>query len=211
MRASHLFAAVLLLQTSATLVPQPMERTLDLLSVPPPPALRGSSEGCGCVRGTSDHKDAPRVSVSVTLVRVSPEAFGIGDELVLELLVANAGKSRIPIALTRDPDLAPSCHMTDSDVATTFALFAKGGSQIIGVSPRFSGSLAAVGTTMNLNAGERLRVRVPATAVGIDQTRVSSEDPQTLEAEASFNSQRRCDSVFGRSHNTLPVFVSRPR
>lgn len=206
MRASHLLAATLLMQTGAAPVRQPIERALDLLTVAPP--LRESSEGCGCVGGI-DHADAPKVAV--TLVQVSPEAFGVGDDLVLELLVDNIGRSRISIALTRDPDLAPSCHMTDTDVGTTFALVAKGTSQIIGVSPRFSGSLAAPGTTMNLNSGDRLRVRVPATAVGIDQTRDSFEDPQALEVEAMFNTQRRCLAAFDRSKNTRPVHVSRPK
>ena len=206
MRASHLLAATLLIQAGTTPERQPIERTLDLLTVAPP--LRESSEGCGCLGGI-DHADAPKVAV--TLVQVRPEAFGVGDDLVLELLVDNIGRSRISIALTRDPDLAPSCHMTDTDVGTTFALVAKGTSQIIGVSPRFSGSLAAPGTTMNLNSGDRLRVRVPATAVGIDQTRDSFEDPQALEVEAMFNTQRRCAAAFGRSKNTRPVHVSRPK
>lgn len=206
MRASHLLAATLLMQAGAASVRQPIERTLDLVTVARP--LRESPEGCGCVGGI-DHADAPKVAI--TLVQVSPEAFGVGDDLVLELLVDNVGRSRISIALTRDPDLAPSCHMTDTDVATTFALIAKGGSQIIGVSPRFSGSLAAVGTTMNLNAGQRLRVRLPATAVGIDQTRASFEDPQALDVEAMFNTQRRCAAAFGRSKNTRLVHVSRPQ
>jgi len=209
MRASHLLAAMLLMQASATSVPQPSERTLDLLTVQPPLSLREISGACGCASGTSDNSDAPKVSV--TLVQVSPQSFGVGDELVLEILIDNVGRRHIPIALTRDRDLAPSCDMTEADVATTFALFAQGGRQTIGVSPRFSGSLAVVGTTMYLDAGERLRVRVPATAVGIDQTRVPFEDPQALEAEASFNTQRRCESVFGRSQNVLPVQVARPR
>src|SRR5262245_7625933 len=203
MRALHLLAATLLMQAGAARSPQPIERALDLLTVPAP--LQESSEGCGCGGG---HPDA--IKVKITFVQVSREAFGGGDELVLELLVDNVRRSRVPIALTRDPDLAPSCHLTDTDLATTFALFLTSVAQIVGVSPRFSDSLAAVGTTMDLNPGERLRVRVPITAVVIDQTRGSSEDRQAVEVEASFDTQRRCQTVFERSQNAVPVRMSRP-
>jgi hypothetical protein len=205
MRALHLLTATMLIQAG---VPpqQPTERTLDLLTVAPP--QRESSQGCGCDVAT-DHGERPKVKV--TLVQVNPEALVVGDDVVFEVLVENVGHIRVPIALTRDPDLAPSCHLTDTDVGTTFALFTKNGSQLIANSPRFSGSLAVAGTTMNLNAGERLRVRVPATASGIDQTRALSEDPQALEVEAHFNTQKRCESAYARSQNALAVQVWRPR
>jgi hypothetical protein len=207
MRALFLLVATILTQAAVARVSQPTERTLDLVTVPPP--LRESPQGCGCVGVLTDNGERPMVKV--TLVQVSPEAFGIGDGIVFELLVHNVGHTSVPIALTRDPGLAPSCHMTDTDVATTFALFAGSGTQLIGNSPRFSGSLAMPGTTMNLNAGERARVRVPAKTAGIDQTRALSDDPQALEVQAHFNTQRRCDAVFAFSENALAVHVSRPR
>jgi hypothetical protein len=182
------------------------ERTLDLLAVPAP--LRDSAQGCGCGGVVTDTEWS---KVKVTFVQVSPELFGAGDDIVFELLVENVGRLPVPIALTRDPDLAPSCHLSDSDVGTLFMLVAKNGNQLIGYSPRFSGSLAVAGTVMNLNAGERVRVRAPGTVYGTDQTPVASEDPQALQVEAHFSTQQRCASVSGRSQNALAVHVRRPR
>jgi hypothetical protein len=212
MRAVYALVATMLIQATAPQVPLP-ERVVDLLAVPPPAPERESSQGCGCAVGGASHSDqSNRPNAKVTLVQISPEAFGVGDNIVLELLVENVGRTRIPIALTRDPDLAPSCHMAGTDVSTAFALFAENGSQVVSVSPRFSGSFDVAGTAINLEAGERLRVRVPATAEGIDQTRPLSEDPQTLKVEASFHSQLgRCGSLFVRSRNALAAQVSLPR
>jgi hypothetical protein len=217
MRALQFLAVAILIQVGAP-QQQPNELTLDVMTIPPPQPKEeaaGYRSGCGCATGKAAH--GPGAPLKITLVSVSPEAFARADEIVFELLVEHVGQYPIPIAITRDPDVAPSCRMAEGDVTTSFALLVKGTSELIAAGPELFGSLAAAGTTMTLNPGERLRVRVPAKGDIYRQSPLL-EDPQPLQVEALFSTytfstytQGKCLGDGERSGNALAVQVSRPR
>jgi hypothetical protein len=102
--------------------------------------------------------------------------------------------------------------MAEGDVTTSIALFSKATNELIAVGPGLFGSLAAAGTTITLNPGERLRVRVPAKGDIYRQSPLL-EDPQPLQVEALFSTyiQHPCLGDGERSRNALAVQISRPR
>ncbi len=204
----------LLLQAGAT--PQrPVEQTLDVLGIPPPTkemeeVYLKQGAFCGCAGG-GPHEPAP-VSLKVTLVYVTPEAFTVGDKVVFELLIDHVGTAPLPLAISRDVTLAPSCRSAEGDVRTNFSLFAKGSHEVIAIGPGLFGERGAAATTMMLNPGERLRVRVPATIAGMDRTRAPIGESQALDVEgAILTNWDRCRSIVERSQGTIPVVVSRPK
>lgn len=205
----------LLLQAGAA--PQrPVEQTLDVMGIPPPTpemeeAFRKQKEFCGCVTGTS--ADGPRrAPLKVTLVYVSPETFVVGDKVVFELLIEHVGDAPVPLAISRNPALAPSCRGAKGDVRTTFYLSVKGGHDIIASGPALYGERAAAATTMMLNPGERLRVRVPATVSGMDRTRPPDAESQALDLEGVIATNwDACRSIVERSRGAIPVVMARPR
>src|SRR6478672_8966244 len=161
----------LLLQAGAA-AQRPVEQTLDVLGIPPPTkemedAYLKQGSFCGCATGESPH-GTPHASLKVTLVYVTPETFSVGDKVVFELLIDHVGTAPVPLAISRDMSLAPSCRNAVGDVRTSFSLFAKGSHELIAIGPGLFGERGAAATTMTLNPGERLRVRVPATITGMD-------------------------------------------
>jgi len=209
-------AIVLALLLQAGAAPQrPVEQTLDVLGIPPPTpemeqALLKQERHCGCA-SASTH-EPPRISLKVTLVYVTPETFAVGDTVVFELLIDHTGTEPVPLAISRDVSLAPSCRNADGDVRTTFSLFAKGSHELIAIGPALFGERGSAATTMMLNPGERLRVRVPATITGMDRTRTPIDESQTLDVDgAILTSWDRCRSILQRSQGTIPVVVSRPK
>jgi hypothetical protein len=212
MRALHFLAAAILIQRGAT-YQQPNELSLDVMAIPPPqPKEEATGYSCSSGGGAGRASHGPGPPLKVTLVSVSPETFGRGDEIVFELLVEHVGQSPIHIGVTRDPDVAPSCRLAEGDVTTGFALFTRGTNDLIAVGPQLFGSLGVAGTTMTLSPGERLRVRVPAKAVVYRQSPIL-DDTQTLEVDALFstNTQRGGTGDIERSRNALPVQVLRAR
>lgn len=107
----------------------PIELTLDVLGIPPAPTRPElpSGIGCGCFGVTPGSPDVP--SLTVTLVEITPQTFRVGDEIVFELLVQHVGQTPIPIAISRDPDLARSCLRPNGAVRTSFPLYAKAPAQ----------------------------------------------------------------------------------
>jgi hypothetical protein len=205
-----LLLMLLVMPAQAPAAPRPIERTLDVMGIPEPAQVTAGG-ACGCVSATSG-AGPPHPQVKVTLVYVNPESFGIGDRIVFELLVEHVGNAPLPIALTRDPEVAPSCRGAAGDVRTRFALMLKGSHDIIAIGPGLYGSIDSAGTTMTLNPGERLRIRIPATATGIDPKRDRAEDPQSLNVDATFSVERgACQLLYEHSQNVAPVLVLRPR
>lgn len=208
-------ALALLLQAGAAQRP-PVEQTLDLMGIPPPTAemeqeFSKQKEFCGCASGTSPH-GRPEPKLRVTLVYVTPETFTVGDKVVFELLIDHVGDVPIPLAISRNITLAPSCRNADGDVRTHFALFTKGGHDIIASGPGLYGERGAAATTMMLNPAERLRVRVPATITGMDPTRTPIGESQALDVEgAILTNWDKCRLIVERSQGTLPVVVSPPK
>jgi hypothetical protein len=193
--------------TRSSVAPQhPPELTLDLLTIPPVAKKPVRGLGCGCA-GTTD-----RPPVKVTVLQISPQTLDFGDTIVAELRLENVGRTSILLAVTRDPELTPDCETDNGGVATSFALFSKGSNELIASSPGLYGSRAVPGTTMILNPGERLRVRVPATVARLDPTHPLPEDPQLLEVYGAFHTgESPCRSIFARSQNALAIQVSRPK
>jgi hypothetical protein len=211
MQAFHIFLLTLLLQLGSTQQPR-MELTLDILTIPPPASRpeKTIEAACGCGAGIGGIPYDP--PVKVTLVHVTPDTFTIGAAIVLELLVEHVGRTPIPIAISRDPDLAPSCRRAEGDVRTMFPLFSKDTHELIAISPVLYGSESSAATTMTLRPGEQLRVRVPATVTGIDRKHPQEEDPQHVQLEAVFHTEwDQCRGVYERSQATVPAFLSRPR
>jgi hypothetical protein len=204
----------LLLQAAAQ--QRPAEQTLDVMGIPPPTVemeqeFSKQKEFCGCATGTSPQAPQdPRLKVA--LVYVTPETFTVGDKVIFELLIDHVGDAPIPLAISRNPTLAPSCRNANGDVRTNFALFTKGSHEPIAVGPGLYGERGTAATTMMLNPGERLRVRVPATISGMDRTRTPSGESQALEVEgAILASWDGCRSIVERSQGAVPVIVSRPK
>jgi hypothetical protein len=207
-RILHLAVLTMLIKSSVA-QQHLTELTLDVLTIPPveEKIVRGVGCGCGAASGTTHQPP-----VKVTLLEISPQAFDFGDRIVFELRVENVGRVLLPLAISRDSELAPDCRRDDGRVTTNFALFAKGSDEIITTGPGLYGSRAVAGTTMVLNPGERLRVRVPATVARLDATHPLSEDPQLLELYGSFLDQESpCHSFFERSQNALPIQLWRPK
>jgi len=195
---------------------RPVEQTLDVMGIPPATAemeqeFSKQKQTCGCAVGTSSH-ELPRARVKVTLVYVSPETFAVGDNVVFELLVEHVGEEPIPLAISRNPTLAPSCRNADGDVRTHFTLFTRGGHDIIASGPGLYGERGAAATTMMLNPGERLRVRVPATITGMDTRGTPVGDSQAVDVEGTIlTNGDKCRAIVERSQGTISVVVSRPR
>ena len=121
-----------------------MEQTLDVLGIPPPTSemerdFLKQQTFCGCSTGSSPHGSAPQPALKVKLVYVSPEAIAVGDEVIFELLLEHVGNAPIPLAITRNPTLAPSCRAADGDVRTRFSLVSKDNHEIIAVGPSLYG------------------------------------------------------------------------
>jgi hypothetical protein len=200
----------LLMQTRVAQQP-PKERTLDLLPIPDPSAEMAVQPVCGCGSVSSDSDEA-KPQLTITLVRVSPEAVAVGHEVVFELLAEHRGGPPVLLPITQDPSLAQnSCQMANGDVFAIPALLLKNTNTPIAVGPRLSGSATVFDSTMILKAGERLRLRVTAPVTSMDRRRAVSDNPQDLHVEATLMVQRsECGAVFARSTNDLVLHVSRP-
>ena len=205
----------LLLQAGAA-AQRPVEQTLDVMGIPPPTpemeqAFLKQDAHCGCATGESPHA-TPHATLKLTLVYVTPEAFTVGDKVVFELLIDQVGTAPLPLAISRNPTLAPSCRNAVGDVRTNFSLFSRGSHELIANGPPLFGERGAAATTMMLNPGERLRVRVPATITGMDRTRAPIGESQALDVEgAILTNWDGCRSILERSQGTIPVVVSRPK
>ena len=114
-------------------------------------------------RSSTSPDGRPDPKLKVTLVYVTPDTFTVGDRVVFELLIDHVGDAPVPLAISRNITLAPGCRNAPGDVRTSFSLFSKGSHEVIASGPGLYGERAAAATTMMLNPGERLRVRVPAT------------------------------------------------
>ena len=200
------------MQTSVAQQPT-KERVLDVLTIPAPSPqadLHTMTE-CGCgSASTQPDVQAPRLTV--TLVRVTPAEVTVGDEVVFEMNVEHHGGAPVVLPISRDPDLARSCQMAKGDVFANSALFLKNADAVIAVGPRLSGSATMVDTTLTLQAGERLRVRVPAVITSMDPGRPVSDMPQQMQVDAALMVQYSgCGSLFVRSTNEAALQVWRPR
>ena len=161
--------------------------------------------------GKAPHARPP---VQVTLGELDQQNLTPGAEIVFEVVVHNVSDLPIELATSRDAKLVSSCHMSDDDALTSFSLVSRekgtlnGG--VVAVGPGLYGSRQVPGTTMTLQPGERLRVRVPATVTLPGWGRALTDTPQTVEVAAMFQFQRGDRPGVELSQNRRTAQVSRP-
>lgn len=206
-------AFIATLAGSSTAQKRQGELFLDLLTIPPPPERHEQStgKGCGSATGRSSHS---KPSVQVTLATLDQENLTPGAEVVFEVLVENVSDTPIDLATSRDQGLVSTCHMSDEDVRTSSAVVSRTKGKLNGlVAVGFGlyGSRQVPGTTMTLDPGERLRVRVPATVTLHGSHWALTDTPQTVEVAAMFMFQRGHRSGAELSLNRRTVQLSRPQ
>jgi hypothetical protein len=187
------------------------ESFLDLLTIPPP--TEGPAKNTRRICGGASRSEGQTSPVTVMLTSLDRADFALGDDIIFEVLIENVGNRRIPIAMSRNPELARSCEMNPDAVQTSFALVSrtKGIPGVVAVGPRLYGSHTVTGTTMMLEPKERLRVRVPATVDLDTPDRMLPDYRQQLDVAVMFSVQAGSDLSWPLelSQNTLAIEVFR--
>jgi hypothetical protein len=183
------------------------EPTLDIRTIPQTQDHRGLMFGRECVPATGAASGEPPAT-KVTLLPLDRQLFVLGEDIVFEVLIERVRGSEIDIGIARDPDLAPNCRMAEDDVRSHLSLLSRGDGRVDAVGPTLYGSSAVPGTTLELHAGERLRVRVPAKIHAARPTLF--EPPQLLQVVAMFSAQRGRVRTAGEfSNNSQEIGVGR--